>query len=369
MFGVSTAALRGECCRLLQMGRKVACRWIPLKVLSLLYGGVTRARNALYNRGRLRSYTSALPVISIGNLTAGGNGKTPLCLYLVEELRSRGLKPVILSRGYGGKRKGPYLVKTDDAPGDVGDEPLLMARTSGVPVVISRSRSHGAQMIEREKLGNVVVLDDGFQHRALARDLDIISMFAGSEDAVDAFVEGELLPLGRFREDRDAGLQRAGLFVVSYRSVVPFGQEMPAVDPRILSLVPSGVTVFRAAYDFLEVRSLQSGSAISPRTVHAFAGIANPQGFFDSLGRVGYVVEERHEFPDHYAFSEAELARLVDAYPGTLFVCTEKDAVKIRGMSERVVAAFAECRVRLKVVPSDAFIVAVMRSIQNGSAV
>ena len=369
MFGLSIAALRGECYRLFSMGKKYAWTWIPLKGLSLLYGASTRVRNALYNLGYLRSYTSAIPVISIGNLTAGGNGKTPLCLYLVDELRSRGLKPVILSRGYGGSLKGPYLVKPTDTPAHVGDEPLLMARAGEVPVVIARSRSNGARMIEREKLGNVIVLDDGFQHRALARDLDIISMFAGSEDAVDAFVEGDLLPLGRFREARDAGLQRAALFVVSYRNVVPCGEEMPAVDARILSLVPTGVTVFRAAYDFLEVRSLHSGTAVSPRKVHAFAGIANPQGFFSSLERVGYSVEKCHQFPDHYAFTEAELARLVDAHPGTLFVCTEKDAVKIRGMTEHVVTAFAEFRVRLKVVPSDAFIVAIMRSIQNVSVV
>lgn len=350
------------------MDKGCACTWIPLKGLSLLYGAITRARNALYGCGALRSYASALPVISVGNLTVGGNGKTPLCLYLVEELRLRGLKPVILSRGYGGRLKGPYRVRPTDSARDVGDEPLLMAIASGGPVVVARSRAHGARMIESEKLGDVIVLDDGFQHRALGRDLDIISMFAGSEDALDAFVKGELLPLGRFREDRDGGLQRAGLFVVSYRNVVPSGEEMPVVDARVLSLIPPGVTVFRAAYEFLEVRALQSGSAVTPRKIHAFAGIANPQGFFSSLERVGYAVEARHEFPDHYAFTEDELSRLVDANPGVLFVCTEKDAVKIRGMSERIVAAFAEFRVRLKVMPSDAFIVAVMRSIQNASS-
>jgi tetraacyldisaccharide 4'-kinase len=367
--GYSTAALRGECYRLSNMGRKRSFIWMPLMGLSALYGALTRVRNALYDRGSLRAYTSSLPVMSVGNLTAGGNGKTPLCLYLVEALRSRGLSPVILSRGYGGRCKGPYLVKTSDAASEVGDEPLLMARSVGCPVVIARSRATGARMIEREKLGNVIVLDDGFQHRALARDLDIVSMFAGSEEAVDAFERGEILPLGLFREDRDIGLQRTDIFVVSYRNVVPSGEEMPAVDPRILALIPSGVTVFRAAYDFLEVRSLASGSAIPPQRVHGCAGIANPQGFFESLERVGYQVEQRHAFPDHYAFTEAELARLVDTHPGTLFVCTEKDAVKIRGMSERVVASFAEFRVRLKVVPSDAFIVAVMRSIQNVSPV
>ena len=350
------------------MNKGCAFTWIPLRGLSLLYGTITRARNALYGCGVLRSYNSAVPVISVGNLTVGGNGKTPLCLYLVEALRSRGLKPVILSRGYGGRLKGPYRVQLSDSPRDVGDEPLLMTRASGVPVVIARSRAQGARMIERDSLGDVIILDDGFQHRALARDVDIVSMFAGAEDAITAFMKGDLLPLGRFREDRDRGLQRADLLVVSYRSVVPPGEEMPPVDERVLSCIPSGVTAFRAAYEFLEVRSLQSDTAIAPCKVHAFAGIANPQGFFTSLKRVGYVVEECHEFPDHYAFTEQELTRFVDGHPGTLFVCTEKDAVKIRGMSERVVAAFAECRVRLKVEPAEPFIVSVMQAIQNVSS-
>ena len=339
--------------------------WLPLKGLSVLYGAVTRMRNYLYDCGVARSYTSSLPVVSIGNLTVGGNGKTPLCLYVVHELKARGYTPVILSRGYGGSNRAPRLVLDADSPDLVGDEPLLMAQTSGAPVVVARSRSAGARLIERESLGDVIILDDGFQHRKLARELDIISAFAGTEEAVEAFVGGELLPVGRFREDRDAGLRRSSLFVVSFRRVLAAGEDMPAVNDRLLSLVPSGVTVFRAAYELSEVRSLGDGSTVPPQGVHAFAGIANPEGFFDSVAHVGFEVAARHEFPDHHPFSESEVAKLVDGNPGTLFVCTEKDAVKIRQMSERIRSAFAEFRVRLKVVPADAFMVAIQRSIQH----
>lgn len=348
------------------MRRPLALSRIPLKALSSLYGVTTRARNYLYDRGLLRSYTSALPVVSVGNLTVGGNGKTPLCLYLVAALQGRGLKPVILSRGYGGKLRGPHIVRTSDSPRSVGDEPLLMALNSGAPVVIARSRADGARLIEREALGDVIILDDGFQHRALARQVDILSAFLGSADSIDDFLAGEILPLGRFREDRDVGLRRASFVVASFRRVVSAGMDFPAVDERVLARVPSGVPVFRSGYEWLGARSLKDGSTVSPRPVCAFAGIANPQGFYDSLAETGFEVVKRFEFSDHHVFSEDQVARLMQENPGAIFVCTEKDGVKIREMSEHVRSAFAEFRVRLKVVPADAFVVSILRAIQRG---
>jgi tetraacyldisaccharide 4'-kinase len=337
--------------------------------LATLFRVITSVRNTLYDRGYLTSYRSALPVLSVGNLTVGGNGKTPLCLYLVEQLTEAGYKPVILSRGYGGKLKGPHRVHEHDSPKAVGDEPLLMARSSGVPVVIARSRAEGARRIEQENLGDLIVLDDGFQHRRLRRDVDVITVFAGTEEAVEAFSQGELLPLGRFREDRDAGLRRTSLVVVSYRSVLPAGVGLPEVDERIERFVPPGVPVFRSYYEFVDVRSLEGEAIIAPRAVHAFAGIAHPGGFFESLRRVGYTVERTHAFPDHHPFLEEEVAKLIDANPGVLFVCTEKDGVKIREMSERVRGAFAEFRVRLKVIPSEELMHVLLRSLRKISTV
>lgn len=350
------------------MGNKLS--WLrPLVMpLALLYRVITLVRNALYDRGWFASYESALPVISVGNLTVGGNGKTPLCLYLIEELQARGWKPVILSRGYGGTHKGPHLVRKEDSPSAVGDEPLLMARASGVPVVIARSRVEGARRIEGDNLGDVIVLDDGFQHRRLKRDIDILSMFAGTEEAIDTFVRGEMLPLGRFREDRDIGLRRASLLVVSERSVLPQGTELRVLDQRLQGIAPAGVPIFRSYYEFIEIRTLTGEPVTTPKTVHGFAGIANPQGFFESLRRVGYSVERTHEFPDHHPFTEDELAALIRDNPSTLFVCTEKDAVKIKGMSELVRSSFAEFRVRLKVCPSDTFMVAIEHSLQKRSS-
>lgn len=340
-----------------------------LAPLAALFRSITRTRNYLFDRGYLSSYRSSLPVISVGNLTVGGNGKTPLCLYLVERLKEQGYKPVILSRGYGGSLSGPHHVGQNDSPSAVGDEPLLMARSSGVPVVIARARAEGAQMIEREQLGDLIILDDGFQHRKLKRDVDIIAVFAGTDEALEDFSRGELLPLGRFREDRDVGLGRASMVVASYRAVLPPRTELRQIDERLERVVPSGLPIFRAYYEFVDVRALNGGSSIEPRPVHAFAGIANPQGFFESLRRVGYTVERTHAFPDHHAFTEQELTKLIEANPGALFVCTEKDGVKLREMSERVRNSFAEFRVRLKLVPPDSFMDLVQRSIRDRARV
>lgn len=338
---------------------------VVLRVLSVVYGWVTSVRNTLYDRGLIRSYRSSLPVVSVGNVTAGGNGKTPLVMYLVKELQARGRKPVILSRGYGGALVGPHRVIASDSPFDVGDEPLLMAQTSGAPVYISRARSAGAKLIEQEKLGDVIILDDGFQHRRLRRDVDIVSIFAGTEQSILDFVAGKILPLGMFREARDRALRRASFVVVSYRSVLGASEESAPVDDRILSKIPSGTTVFRSFYEFVDVRTMATGELVSPAAVHVVAGIANPEGFFASVERAGFTVMEKHSYSDHHAFTEEELSALLDRYPGMMMVCTEKDAVKIREMSPRVVASFGVFRVRPRVVPSDAFIVAIDRAISS----
>lgn len=330
-----------------------------------MYGAVTYARNYLFDHGLLRSYRSRLPVVSVGNITVGGNGKTPLCLYLVEQLQSRGMKPVILSRGYGGALKGPHRIVDSDSAYDVGDEPLLMARTSKVPVYIARSRSAGARCIERDGAGDIIVLDDGFQHRRLRRDIDIVSLFAGSEEAVRDFRKGYLLPYGRFREDRARALKRADFAVVSYRRVFGVEADVPQIDPGILEVLPKGVTAFRAYYKNNGVFFLSDDRTLSVGNVRAFSGIANPDGFHVSLEQLGFSLAGKHSFPDHHAFSEEEVSRLVEAHAGEIFVCTEKDAVKLALMSDKVRSAFAVLKVALAVVPTDAFMVAVLRKLRE----
>jgi tetraacyldisaccharide 4'-kinase len=330
---------------------------------AVVYGVITRARGLLFDFKVLRTYRSSVPVVSVGNITAGGNGKTPLCLLIARELWNRGYRPAILSRGYGGRIRGPHRVSAKDSARDVGDEPVLMAE-SGIPVYVARKRVEGARFIESEGVADVIILDDGLQHRALARDVDIVSIFAGSEQAIQSFAKGELLPLGMFREDRDRAIRRASLFVVSQRSVLEEGK-VPEVDPRLLQLLPRSGVVFRAYLEAQGVYSMMDGASVAVQPVCACAAIANPEGFFQSLERLGFQVHERIGFPDHHDFSEAEIRALLQRYPLEQFVCTEKDAVKLRGLGDAVKKRFAVLRVSARVVPHDAFFVRIERLMQG----
>jgi tetraacyldisaccharide 4'-kinase len=336
---------------------------VLLKLSSTVFGAITWLRGWLYDRGILRTYHSSLPVVSIGNITAGGNGKTPLCLYIAEELQKRGRHPVILSRGYGGRTRGPHRVKAEDSPELVGDEPVLMAKR-GFPVYVARRRAKGAKLIEREQAGDVIVLDDGLQHRALHRDVDIVSIFAGTERSVVDFLKGELLPLGMFRESRRRALRRASLIVVSQRKVMSL-DALPPVDERILRVLPDGSSVFRS---FLEpgcVVRMDTQEEISPSRVCAFAAIANPEGFFQSLGELGFSLGGTFPFPDHHSYTENDVIRMMAKHPGILFLCTEKDAVKLTGMRSEIRERIGVVYVSARVVPIDAFIAQILRRIER----
>ena len=331
------------------------------RILAKMYWCVVAIRGWLYDHGLIRPYRSRIPVVCVGNVTAGGNGKTPLCLAIALELRKRGHAPAILSRGYKGSQRGPHKVTPQDSCIDVGDEAVLMAE-AGFPVFVSRKRVAGIKLIEQDPSINVVILDDGFQHRALARSLDIVSIFVGSEKAVNDFLAGELLPAGLFREPRERGLQRARIVVLSHRTVQGRGK-LPEVDPRVLALLPESASVFRSFLIPSAVTRLEGGQELSAGTICALAAIANPDGFFQSLETLGFSVMERFSYPDHYAFNAVELRGLLTSHPQYTFVCTAKDAVKLREMPLDVRERFAVLSVTAQIVPSDAFFVQVERAV------
>lgn len=332
-----------------------------LKLSSILFGAVTWLRGWLYDRRILRTYRSSIPVVSVGNITAGGNGKTPLCLFVAHELAKRGRKPVILSRGYGGSVRGPHRVSPADTADLVGDEPVLMAQ-EGFPVYVGRRRVHGAKRIEQDGAGDVIVLDDGLQHRALYRDVEIVSIFAGTERSIVEFLKGELLPLGMFRESRRRALQRASLIIVSQRKVMTL-EALPPVDERILRILPDGSEVFRSYLEPGKVVHIDTNDVVHPGSVCAFAAIANPEGFFQSLESLGFSLKQRFAFRDHHAYTNEELAAIFAEHPGLTFVCTAKDAVKLHTMSADVRARIAVMHVSARVVPTDAFMAQVSRRI------
>jgi len=336
---------------------------VVLRALAKIYGTIVWARGWLYDRGVLASYKSSLPVVSIGNVTAGGNGKTPVCLFVADALKTRGMRPAIVSRGYGGRLKGPHRVTEVDRPSDVGDEPVLMAR-HGHPVYIARRRVRAVKQIEREATADVIVLDDGLQHRSLCRDIDIVSIFAGTNEAVEDFLKGELLPLGLFREGRSKALTRASLVVLSQRKVMS-EQELPEVDPRIARVLPPGIEVCRSYLAPMKVVSLRKSSDIEPSQIAAFAAIANPSGFFESLAGLGFTVSETFGFDDHYQYTEEDVARMLERVPEGWLVCTEKDAVKLEAMPSEILERIGVLRVSARVVPENRFIADILTRLRR----
>jgi tetraacyldisaccharide 4'-kinase len=234
----------------------------------------------------------------------------------------------------------------------------------GHPVYIARRRVAAVKRIEQEATANVVVLDDGLQHRALCRDVDIVSIFAGTNDAVEDFVKGELLPLGLFREARSRALKRASIVVVSQRKVMK-EEDLPDVDPRILRVLPRDISVFRSYLSPREVRGLVSGDELSSQPVAAFAAIANPDGFFQSLNGLGFSVRETFCYDDHYQYNEADIRKMLESVQHGWLVCTEKDAVKLERLAPALLERIGVLQVVARVVPEKPFIEQVIRKLQR----
>ena len=274
--------------------------------LAVLYGALTALRRVLYRIGMLRSVRLSVPVIVIGNLTAGGTGKTPLAIALAEALRVRGWRPGVVSRGHGGRQRAPVLLGETPDPSEVGDESCLI-RASGVPVAVGRDRPAAAQLLVAQGC-NVVIADDGLQHYRLACDLEICVI-----DGARRFGNGHLLPAGPLREP----LRRlARVDVCVCHGGTPQAGEYP------MRLAGGEAVTLDGAQRLVL-------SAFAGRQVHAVAAIGNPARFFASLRDAGLDVIE-HAFPDHHAFTAAELA-FGDERP---VLMTDKDAVKCRSFAQ-----------------------------------
>lgn len=241
-------------------------------------------------------------VICVGNLTAGGTGKTPIAIAIARALVERGQKPFFLSRGYGGHARGPVLVDpAHDTARDVGDEPLLLSRTA--PVVVARDRAAGAAFAAAHG-ASAVVMDDGHQNFDLAKDLSIVVA-----DAETGFGNGRVLPAGPLREPVAQGLARAD-------AVVLVGDGMPDLKGF--------------AGPVLRARLVPENTVgLSGKDVVAFAGIGRPDKFFATLRGLGAQLIETREFPDHHAFSASDIARLKAKARGALLMTTEKDFVRL----------------------------------------
>jgi tetraacyldisaccharide 4'-kinase len=273
--------------------------------LSILFGAAVDARNALYTRGVLPSRRLERPVVSVGNVSVGGSGKTPFVLLLGDLLKQRGIAFDVLSRGYGRRTRGVAIVDPGGAARDFGDEPLLIARKLQVPVIVGEERFAAGGLAEARFPSRLHLLDDGFQHRALARDFDIV--LVTPEDAHD-----RLLPAGRLREPLSA-LARADAVVLA--SGAP--EDLFPLDGKL---------VWRAH------RTITPGNL--PAHPLAFCAIARPQNFFIQLRNAGVDLAGEASFRDHHQYTEKDIRDLMVAATRSEadgFVTTEKDAVNLGG--------------------------------------
>jgi len=310
--------------------------WLALQPASFVFAAAVGLRNLGYRIGLLRARRAAIPVVSVGNLSVGGTGKTPMTLWLARQLTVRlsaadGGKVAILLRGYGGHARTATLVSAGAARGSTaadaiaastdvetaGDEAVMLAKSFDGVVLTARRRIDGVALAER--LGcRVVVLDDGFQHRALARDFDLV-LVNGRHEA--------LLPAGPMRERRSA-LRRADAvaLVLKTEDATPVTDPAWAAKPHVVVRFAARALVESDAGRW---RELPMG-LLSGRHVAVIAGIAHPTPFYEAVRRWEAQIEEIFEYPDHYRYTQADWQRLSRATRNIeMIVTTEKDLVKL----------------------------------------
>ncbi|MEY4760437.1 MAG: hypothetical protein RLZZ200_293 [Pseudomonadota bacterium] len=284
-----------------------------LRPFSLLYRVVLGLRSRCYRLGVFRSERIDVPVIVVGNLTVGGTGKTPLTAWLVAQLLDLGRKPGVATRGHGRKGQGVLRVRASHSAAEVGDEPLLLARRTGVPVCVAARRADAGRALQAEGC-DIIVCDDGLQHLALGRDLEIAVI-----DGRRGLGNGRLLPSGPLREPESR------LGAVDFIVLNGADEASARRWPEALRMQLSG----SLAQPLDPAGAARPLSSFAGQRVHAVSGIGNPQRFFGSLRDQGIDVVE-HPFPDHHAFVAGDLA-FGDAAP---VIMTEKDAVKCEAFAD-----------------------------------
>ncbi len=329
-------------------------RW--LAPLAAGYGWAASLRGAGYRRGWLEQKRLNRPVVSIGNLTTGGTGKTPLVAYVAKLFLQRGLRPVILTRGY--RRREKSLVAFDPAdnsspdPRKMGDEPaLLAAALPAVPVVVCADRFRAGRVAEERFNPDVHLLDDGFQHLRLARDLDLVAL-----DVTQELSDRFLLPAGRLRE-RCSALRRAHILVLTR---VDFNdRDAFATRLKRLGLKAPVFHSRTRLTGFVEIRTgrLLPPDALRGGRLFAFCGIGNPQAFFRDLRRWGLELACERIFRDHHAYSEDDVASIMlsaRTSGASALITTEKDAMNVPQALKVRVNAFA-CVIEAEIVEREDF--------------
>ena len=295
---------------------------LPLWPFACLFGGLVRLRRLLYGMGWLPSFRLPVPVIVVGNLTVGGSGKTPLVLWLIEQLRGQGARPGIISRGYQSAASGVHAVSAASSAAGAGDEPLLLARRSGVPVFCGRDRvATGRALLAAHPECTVIVSDDGLQHYRMERDAEI-AVFDGRGAG-----NGRLLPAGPLREPLSRLSGVSAIVWNAGSTGVP--ERLPGVSTAQVSAPQFAMRL--VGRDFVSLadpsRSCSAGELRGKR-LYALAGIGDPSRFFSHLEAMGLRFVAR-AFPDHHGYTVEDLDFARDG----LLLMTEKDGVKCAALA------------------------------------
>lgn len=289
--------------------------WLLLP-FSLIYGVVIFLRRWFYQIGILKIWRAPIPVIIVGNLTVGGNGKTPLVIWLVKQFTARGYRVGVVSRGYGGKSDHyPCIVTSETKASEAGDEPVLIYQHTKVPVAVAPKRVQAAKALLAKYSLDLIISDDGLQHYALGRESEIVVI-----DGQFGFGNRFLLPAGPMREIRSR-LKSVELIVIN-------GDTEKLLLPA--NIVKATMTIKPG--NAINLFTGESCAVTRLKSVHAMAGIGHPDKFFTMLKKMGIVLEKCYPFTDHHVYSAHELIPL--ASPDEVLLMTEKDAIKCQSFAK-----------------------------------
>jgi tetraacyldisaccharide 4'-kinase len=314
-----------------------------LQPAAIAYGLGAYLRLSAYARNILRQARTAVPVVSVGNITCGGTGKTPVVIDVAQKLMQAGYKPAVLSRGYKRKSQAPSMVVSDGTAilascAESGDEPYLIAtKCPGVTVIVGARRKDTARIAIEQYGCDVILLDDGFQHLGIARDLDVVLIDYNDDPAEDA-----VLPAGRLREPV-AALARANAILITKVPVNPDERYLEKLGKYLHKHSPeASIGLVRFAAEFLvginqanpqgEALTQHDVQSIAGKRVLAFCALARPDSFFQSLSNLKVTVVGTHAFPDHHWYTRKDLQKLQDEgerLSCDLLLTTEKDLVKL----------------------------------------
>ena len=304
----------------------------PLYLLSLLYGIAVKTRLLLYRAGLLETKKLDCPVISVGNITIGGTGKTPAVEYICRNLTKRGIKVAVLSRGYKGKAKGDINTVSDGkdvllGPDEAGDEPFMLAKKlEGVPVIVGPDRFKTGQYVLEKFNPQVIVLDDGFQHVRLHRDMNIMVV-----DGNKIFGNSFIFPRGPLREPL-SGIKRSDMIFVNCKATSS-AESMDFTGDHI-----KDVPIFKGHYRPVKFKSIKGKDSIDLKEIKGkeiavVSAIADPASFIRLLNTLGCRVVKEFTYPDHHAYGTSEIEDIIKdskALGAKYIVTTEKDAVKLK---------------------------------------